>query len=74
MLGTALRHEERRCSYVSQQNRLMAGTHDEANSNSPEASFDLILTKSSLAKNLKSVYEDLSNTGKLKFVQNLNSE
>ncbi|XP_044742248.1 GATOR complex protein NPRL3 [Chrysoperla carnea] len=66
LLGTALKHEEHRCGYVSDQNRLMAGTHDDGTTVTNSTPFDLILTRSSLAANLKQVYEDLYSNGLIK--------
>ncbi|XP_067011625.1 GATOR complex protein NPRL3 [Anabrus simplex] len=63
-LGVALRHEERRCCYLSQQTKTMVTAHDEEEQNEDSDSpFELILRRSSLALDLKNVYDDLSSTG-----------
>ncbi|XP_038212660.1 GATOR complex protein NPRL3 [Zerene cesonia] len=93
-LGKALRHEEKRCSYLTEEMKIMLAAHDEVSaldseingendeyeSNSrhsisstsystenaepmPKNAFHLILQRSSLAKSMKSVFEELSNTG-----------
>ncbi|XP_046981734.1 GATOR complex protein NPRL3 isoform X1 [Schistocerca americana] len=74
-LGVALRHEEKRCGYVSQENRIMVTAHDEVASrpeedrdrgshlDDTECPFELIVQRSALARKLRSVYEDLSTTG-----------
>ncbi|XP_045473013.1 GATOR complex protein NPRL3 [Harmonia axyridis] len=61
-MGIALRHEERRRGYVSDQTQLMTSTHDDGLQNSQEA-FGIILETSSLAKNIKKMYEDLCGNG-----------
>lgn len=58
-MGIALRHEEKRRGYVSDQTQLMTSTHDEG---LPEA-FSIILETSSLAKNIKKIYDDLCGNG-----------
>lgn len=60
MLGIVLRHEEKRCGYVSEQTLLMTSTHDDGCHNT----FQIILDKCSLARNLKDVYDNLCTTGK----------
>uniref|UniRef100_A0A1B6E1R3 GATOR complex protein NPRL3 n=1 Tax=Clastoptera arizonana TaxID=38151 RepID=A0A1B6E1R3_9HEMI len=71
-LGVALRHEERRCNYVSEDVKIMIAAHDEIgarqeadngksdDSNSP---FELILEKCSLARALQTAYDDLITSG-----------
>ncbi|CAH0386603.1 unnamed protein product [Bemisia tabaci] len=70
-LGIALRHEEQRCGYVSEEMKTMIAIHDatatrpeEASLDGHESPFDMILKQCSLARNLKTVYEDLSSSGK----------
>lgn len=72
-LGVALRHEEKRCSYVTQETKIMIAAHDEfstrqneCNNYGAESAFDLILHRSSLAKQLKGVFQDLIQTGLIK--------
>ncbi|XP_021939358.1 GATOR complex protein NPRL3 isoform X2 [Zootermopsis nevadensis] len=69
-LGVALRHEERRCGYLSQETKTMVMAHDEVSArpegekaDDADTPFDLILQRSTLARNLKSVYDDLISTG-----------
>lgn len=59
-LGITLRHEEQRCGYVSEQTQLMTATHDDG---CPDT-FQIILSKCSLARNLKEAYDNLCTTGK----------
>lgn len=69
-LGVALRHEEKRCGYVTQEAKIMVTAHDEfsarqgeCNIDGAESAFDLILHRSTLAKQLKGVFQDLIHTG-----------
>ncbi|KAI8432307.1 hypothetical protein MSG28_004727 [Choristoneura fumiferana] len=95
-LGKALRHEEKRCSYLTEEMKTMLAAHDEVSaldseSNSgendeeeensrhsvsstttatengtdaaPKSAFHLILQRSSLARSMKAVFEELSRTG-----------
>ncbi|XP_023946989.1 GATOR complex protein NPRL3 [Bicyclus anynana] len=95
-LGKALRHEEKRCSYLTEEMKIMLAAHDEVSAldsevnsgenddeeeNSrhsvssttfsldngmcavPKSAFHLILQRSSLARSMKSVFEELSSTG-----------
>lgn len=94
-LGKALRHEEKRCSYLTEEMKIMLSTHDEVSSldsemnsgendeeednlrnsvcsntlntendnTGPKSAFHLILQRSSLARSMKSVFEELSSTG-----------
>lgn len=71
-MGIALRHEERRRGYVSDQTQLMTSTHDDGLQNSQEA-FGIILETSSLAKNIKKMYEDLCGNGEIGRIYNIYS-
>ncbi|RVE45185.1 hypothetical protein evm_010157 [Chilo suppressalis] len=94
-LGKALRHEEKRCSYLTEEMKIMLAAHDEVSSldseinsgendeeddslrtsvssntcnmengdDGPKSAFHLILQRSSLARSMKSVFEELSSTG-----------
>ncbi|KAJ1529543.1 hypothetical protein ONE63_006315 [Megalurothrips usitatus] len=69
-LGVALRHEEKRCAYVTQETKIMVTAHDEfsarqieSNVDGVESAFDIILQRSTLAKQLKGVFQDLIQTG-----------
>ncbi|XP_061718141.1 GATOR complex protein NPRL3 [Cydia pomonella] len=94
-LGKALRHEEKRCSYLTEEMKIMLAAHDEVSAldsesnsgendeeeensrhsvssttygadmgtESPRSAFHLILQRSSLARAMKSVFEELSSTG-----------
>ncbi|CAG9788384.1 unnamed protein product [Diatraea saccharalis] len=94
-LGKALRHEEKRCSYLTEEMKIMLAAHDEVSSldseinsgendeeddnlrnsvssttfnmengdDGPKSAFHLILQRSSLARSMKSVFEQLSSTG-----------
>ncbi|CAG9583291.1 unnamed protein product [Danaus chrysippus] len=95
-LGKALRHEEKRCSYLTEEMKIMLAAHDEISAldseiNSgendddeenlrhsvssmnfntdngpnatPKSAFHIILQRSSLARSMKSVFEELSSTG-----------
>ncbi|XP_022826691.1 GATOR complex protein NPRL3 isoform X1 [Spodoptera litura] len=94
-LGKALRHEEKRCSYLTEEMKIMLAAHDEVSvldseiksdndedednlrhsvssatyssengaDNAPKSAFHLILQRSSLARSMKSVFEELSSTG-----------
>lgn len=66
-LGVAMRHEEKRCKYITQETKTMVTAHDEiaAHGDHQESPFDLILKRSALARDLKSVYEDLCGTGQV---------
>ncbi|KAL3269468.1 hypothetical protein HHI36_008537 [Cryptolaemus montrouzieri] len=61
-MGIALRHEERRCGFVTEQTQQMTSTHDDGFQNNHEA-FNIILEKCILAKNIKKLYDDLCGTG-----------
>ncbi|KAM3957819.1 LOW QUALITY PROTEIN: GATOR complex protein Nprl3 [Aphomia sociella] len=94
-LGKALRHEEKRCSYLTEEMKIMLTAHDEVSAldsetngdnddeeennrhvvnsiaygvkngsnGGPKSAFHLILQRSSLARSMKSVFEELSSTG-----------
>ncbi|KAK6642302.1 hypothetical protein RUM44_014025 [Polyplax serrata] len=69
-IGTALKHEEKRCCYVTCQTKEMISAHDEVaqkiadtTDTNCESPFELILRRSSLAKDLKKVFDELSSTG-----------
>uniref|UniRef100_T1GNF3 Uncharacterized protein n=1 Tax=Megaselia scalaris TaxID=36166 RepID=T1GNF3_MEGSC len=69
-LGYALKMEEERVAYLTEEMGIMVKTHDEvANVIEQKKSlinvceFDLILERSSLAQSLKSIYHDLCTTG-----------
>lgn len=62
-MGIVLKHEEKRCGYISEQTQLMTSVHDDLYSNNPGAAFQIILDKCSLANNIKKMYDDLCSTG-----------
>ncbi|XP_076667508.1 GATOR complex protein Nprl3 [Andrena cerasifolii] len=68
-LGIALRHEEKRCGFLSEEIKIMVSTHDEVatrsegESDCDESPYELILQRSSLARDLKSVFSSLSTSG-----------
>ncbi|KAJ0176049.1 hypothetical protein K1T71_008223 [Dendrolimus kikuchii] len=93
-LGKALRHEEKRCSYLTEEMKIMLAAHDEVssldselngdnddeddnmrlsvssatysaenNDCGPKSAFHLILQRSSLARSMKAVFEELCSTG-----------
>ncbi|XP_036326603.1 GATOR complex protein NPRL3 [Rhagoletis pomonella] len=66
-LGLALRVEEQRTGYCTEETMLMARTHDELSSQQQplERTFDAIAERSTLAQALKSIYHDLCTTGLL---------
>lgn len=65
-LSIAILHEEQRCDYLTRQVKYMQCADDEI-ATLPEGSgkspFDLILSRSQLAVDLKTAYEDLKNSG-----------
>lgn len=61
-IGVILKHEEKRCGFVSEQTQMMMTAHDECTTNNGSA-FNVILEKSTLAQNIKKLYEDLCTTG-----------
>uniref|UniRef100_A0A1A9ZKN5 GATOR complex protein NPRL3 n=1 Tax=Glossina pallidipes TaxID=7398 RepID=A0A1A9ZKN5_GLOPL len=66
-LGLALKVEEQRVGYLSEETVVMARTHDEISSQQQplERAFDLISERCSLAQSLKTIYHDLCTTGLL---------
>ncbi|XP_074113031.1 GATOR complex protein Nprl3 [Cotesia typhae] len=68
-LGITLRHEEKRCGFITEEIKMMVSTLDEIATRSEEESegeespYELILKKSLLAKDLKSAFDSLYNTG-----------
>ncbi|XP_077979856.1 GATOR1 complex protein NPRL3-like isoform X2 [Glandiceps talaboti] len=65
-LSLALRHEERRCGYLSNQAKIMLSVHDEIAAlpeDMAESPFRMMLPKSKLCRDLKDVYENLCNSG-----------
>ncbi|XP_014234692.1 GATOR complex protein NPRL3 [Trichogramma pretiosum] len=68
-LGIALRHEEKRCSFLTEEIKVMVSTHDEVaarseeESDSDESPYETILQKSSLARDLKCIFNSLSTSG-----------
>lgn len=67
-MGIILKYEEKRCGYVSEQNKIMTSVHDDCytagqDSKSSKHVFEIILEKSSLASNIRKMYNDLCCTG-----------
>ncbi|KAF7271183.1 GATOR complex protein Nprl3 isoform X2 [Rhynchophorus ferrugineus] len=62
-IGIILRHEEKRCGYISEQTQTMMAAHDDSCTNNNGAAFEVILQKCTLAANIKKLYEDLCSTG-----------
>lgn len=62
-LGIALKYEEERCGYVSEQTQIMTTAHDEGYTIHSATAFRTILDKCTLAKNIKKVYDDLCGSG-----------
>ncbi|KAH8370497.1 hypothetical protein KR093_003681, partial [Drosophila rubida] len=71
-LGLALKFEEQRSGYLTEQTAYMARTHDEQQQQPLERTFELIAERCSLAKALKSICNDLCNTGLLSTTLNSN--
>lgn len=77
-LGIALKHEERRCDYLSNEIKLMVSTHDEIATRTEEevdtlsdkSAYELILKTSSLAQDLKSAYDSLCTSGVVNIMVN----
>ncbi|XP_018396328.1 PREDICTED: nitrogen permease regulator 3-like protein [Cyphomyrmex costatus] len=75
-LGIALRHEEKRCGFLTDEIKIMVSTHDEiagrseGESDSDESPYELILQRSSLARGLKSVFSNLSSSGIVNIIIN----
>lgn len=62
-MGVALRYEERRCNFISEQTRSMVMIHDDSDSTNPTGALITILEKCGLAKNIKDLYDELCSTG-----------
>ncbi|XP_043792821.1 GATOR complex protein NPRL3 isoform X2 [Apis laboriosa] len=68
-LGIALRHEEKRCGFLTEEIKIMVSTHDEVatrsegESDCDESPYELILQRSSLSRDLKSVFSSLTTSG-----------
>uniref|UniRef100_A0A6M2DIN5 GATOR complex protein NPRL3 n=1 Tax=Xenopsylla cheopis TaxID=163159 RepID=A0A6M2DIN5_XENCH len=66
-LGTAIKLEEQRVAYLSEETKIMIAAHDELaasmDTTLSSSPFDLILKRSSLAQSLKTTFDDVSNTG-----------
>ncbi|XP_052227787.1 GATOR complex protein NPRL3-like isoform X2 [Dreissena polymorpha] len=72
-ITVALKHEERRCQYLSTQAKIMATVHDEVAS-MPEdmmsSLYEIILQKSELAKQFQHIFESLNDQGLAHFYVN----
>jgi len=64
-LGLALKFEEQRSGYVTEQTAHMARTHDEQQQQPLERTLELIAERCSLAQALRSIFHDLCTTGLL---------
>ncbi|KAL1131278.1 hypothetical protein AAG570_010896 [Ranatra chinensis] len=62
-LGVALRHEEKRCGYVTAEMKTAIVVHEEGVSEEGKSPYEEILEKSSLARDLRRVYDDVKSTG-----------
>ncbi|XP_033120181.1 GATOR complex protein NPRL3-like [Anneissia japonica] len=65
-LALALKHEEKRCGYLSHQAKIMLAVHDEVTAmpeDSETSPYELMLTKSKLCEDLQSIYLGLCDTG-----------
>ncbi|XP_030569746.1 GATOR complex protein NPRL3 [Drosophila novamexicana] len=71
-LGLALKFEEQRSGYLTEQTALMARTHDEQQQQPLERTLELIAERCSLAQALKSICNDLCTTGLLSTTLNQN--
>lgn len=73
-MGLALKVEEQRVGYVSEETLLMARTHDEISTKQQplERAFDLITERSSFAQTLKAIFQDLCTTGLISATINQN--
>lgn len=71
-LGLALKFEEQRSGYLTEQTAYMARTHDEQQQQPLEKIFELIAERCSLAQALKSICNDLCTTGLLSTTLNQN--
>lgn len=65
-LSVALKHEEKRCQYLSSQAKIMATVYEEVNS-LPEdmltSPYETMIEKSQLAKQLQQIYDSLNSHG-----------
>lgn len=64
-LGLALKFEEQRSGYLTEQTAQMARTHDEQQQQPLERTLELIAERCSLAQALRSIFHDLCTTGLL---------
>ncbi|XP_017128695.1 GATOR complex protein NPRL3 [Drosophila elegans] len=64
-LGLALKFEEQRSGYLTEQTAHMARTHDEQQQQPLERTLELIAERCSLAQALRSIFHDLCTTGLL---------
>ncbi|XP_017138539.1 GATOR complex protein NPRL3 [Drosophila miranda] len=71
-LGLALKFEEQRSGYLTEQTAHMARTHDEQQQQPLERTLELIAERCSLAQALKSIFHDLCTTGLLSTSLNQN--
>ncbi|XP_019866950.2 GATOR complex protein NPRL3 isoform X2 [Aethina tumida] len=62
-IGIAIKHEEKRCGYISDQTQTMTSAHDDGDTNNTSSAFQIILEKCTLAMNIKKMYDDLCSTG-----------
>ncbi|KAL5018870.1 hypothetical protein ScPMuIL_004592 [Solemya velum] len=65
-LSVAIKHEEKRCHFLSSQVKVMISVHDDMATmpeDSIESPFKCILQKSQLARDLKTIYDSLCDTG-----------
>lgn len=71
-MGIILKYEEKRCGYFSEQNTMMTSIHDDcyaANQDSKtQHAFEIILERSTLASNIRKMYNDLCTTGLFRFI------
>ncbi|GFQ68139.1 GATOR complex protein NPRL3 [Trichonephila clavata] len=66
LFAVAIRSEESRCNYLTHQVKLMQSAHDEISSlpeGHTESPYNLILTRSDLAVQLKEAFDGLKSTG-----------
>lgn len=71
-MGIILKYEEKRCGYVSEQNKIMTSIHDDCYANiqdfkTNQHAFETILEKASLASDIRKLYNDLCTTGMIKY-------
>ncbi|XP_071965277.1 GATOR1 complex protein NPRL3-like isoform X2 [Antedon mediterranea] len=65
-LALALKHEEKRCGYLSHEAKTMLAVHDEVTAmpeDSETSPYGLMLTRSKLCEDLRSIYLGLCDTG-----------